>query len=135
MNHLEYDSLIEELEVLRESSESAAVIVEGKRDMAALRALGVRGRIYALNDGRALLETCELIAGEYRDVILMVDLDRAGRLLAAKLKRLLSEKGVRINERHRISLLRKLDTHQVEHMYTRFRRIQAELGAGDVEGV
>jgi 5S rRNA maturation endonuclease (ribonuclease M5) len=130
MNYLEYESILEELEDLRESAETAAVIVEGKRDAAALRALGVKGRLYTLNEGRTLLETAEIIADRHGDIILMVDLDRAGRALAARLKRLLTYKRVRVNERYRLSLLRKLDTHQVEHMYTRFRRIQEELGVG-----
>jgi 5S rRNA maturation endonuclease (ribonuclease M5) len=134
MNHLEYENILEELEELRESAESAAVIVEGKRDKAALRALGVRGEIYTINDGRPLFEICEVIATKHRDAILLVDLDRAGRALASKLKRFLADMGVRVNERHRLSLLRKLDTHQVEHMYTRLKRIEEELGVGRVKG-
>lgn len=133
MNYLEYESILEELEELSEISLHAPIIVEGKNDVAALEDLGIEGRIYPINVGRPLVEVCDDIAATHKDVVLMVDLDKAGDKLAKKLKNYLIHRGVRINERHRLSLTRKLDTHQVEHFYTRFQKIKAEVeGRGDL---
>jgi len=127
MNFAEYEHLIEELEDLRELSETLPIIVEGRRDEKALRELGVETEFFHVSSGTALYELGELIVGKYSDVILLTDLDKAGNKLAKRLKSILSQGGVRVNERFRLSLMSKLDTHQVENLCKRLIRVKRQL--------
>ena len=62
------------------------VVVEGINDKRALATLGVaEERIHTLNK-KALFEHVEIIAKDYREIIILTDLDREGRLLYSKLK-------------------------------------------------
>ena len=65
------------------------VVVEGKRDTAALRNIGYTGVIIELNDGRSVLSTVELLAhklGVSGNFVVMTDWDRTGGKLAKQLK-------------------------------------------------
>lgn len=65
------------------------VVVEGKRDTAALRDIGYTGVIIELNDGRSVLSTVEDLAqslGSSGKFVIMTDWDRTGGRLAKQLK-------------------------------------------------
>lgn len=127
MNQSEYENLIEELEKLKELSRHTPVVVEGRKDAAALRNMGLKCDFLEVSNGMPIYEFCEMVAERYSDVILFTDLDRAGCRLARKLKSNLSQRGVRINDRYRQSVMSKLDTHQVESLYKRMLRVQQVL--------
>jgi 5S rRNA maturation endonuclease (ribonuclease M5) len=76
--------LIDELVLL---NEQFPVVVEGARDVAALRTLGLRGRIIQLHCGRPIAEVGETISREWSAVIILLDWDRRGRQLEAQLTR------------------------------------------------
>jgi 5S rRNA maturation endonuclease (ribonuclease M5) len=68
---------------------NAPVIVEGKRDTAALRNLGYSGNLVQLNDGKSVLSTVENLVREYgqgSNFIILMDWDRTGEKLAQRLK-------------------------------------------------
>ncbi len=127
MNLKEYERVLEELEDLREEARSTPILVEGRRDVQALERLGVSAEFFCACNGRPLYEVCEEISSAHRRVILLLDLDSAGIAIARKVKHFLSQMGVQVVERHRFTLLRKLDTHQVEHLATRVERVKREL--------
>lgn len=120
----EYEELLEEVEELRELAEELPIIVEGKNDEAALRSLGVGSRFYLVSNGIPFHELVEEISASYRAAILLTDLDKEGQALAKKLRHHLSQRGVRINGRFRLSLLRRLSTHQAENVGVRMRRVE-----------
>jgi 5S rRNA maturation endonuclease (ribonuclease M5) len=124
--YFEYEAVLEELEELKELSSELPIVVEGKRDIEALRILGVEGRIFPVSHGGPFYDFCDDLL-EYPDVILLTDLDRAGERLARKLRRYLGEKGVRIHEKFRRNLMRKLDVRHVEDLHTRWHRIQERV--------
>lgn len=66
------------LEELIGLSPSVPIIVEGKRDVASLRALGVPGRIEMVNRGNTLLQVCDALAERSTEVIVLTDWDRTG---------------------------------------------------------
>lgn len=74
-----------------ESNNGSLVVVEGKRDVNALRSLGFTGKILMLchnnNFDRFISE-----AGKYHKIILLLDLDREGRSLTKKAAILLEGK-------------------------------------------
>ncbi len=126
MNFAEYEGVMEELEELRELSQELPIIVEGRRDEEALRCLGVDAEFFYVSSS-PFYELCDTIAENYSDVILFTDIDREGRKLAGKLKRYLGERGIRVNEKYRLSLLGMLDTHQVENLYKRLSRVKGQF--------
>ena len=74
-----------------ESKNGALVVVEGLRDLRALRAIGFDGDVlmFCHNGGKHLLID---EAAKYRKTILLLDLDHEGRALTKKAALLLEEK-------------------------------------------
>jgi len=82
---MDYKKSFEELEKLlselKEKNKSVPIIVEGDKDVAALRKLDINGIILSANTGRPLADFCDRIAEQYKDVIILTDWDwRGGRL-------------------------------------------------------
>ena len=79
------DRAIEELAV---ASAFAPIVVEGQRDEAALRALGIEGEIFVYNRGGTMADVAELLRPRTLIVVLF-DWDRKGGALTQRLKELL----------------------------------------------
>ena len=69
------------LDELREENKKAPIIVEGEKDVEALRKLDIKGEITQVNSGRSLIDFCDFIASKYTDVIILTDWDRKGGYL------------------------------------------------------
>ncbi len=95
------------LEALKEEVEKGApVVVEGKKDIAALRTLGVEGKIITVKTGgKSFLDAVSKIE-QLRDknVILLLDFDRRGKEGTKRLKRDVEYVGVKSNIRFWILL-------------------------------
>jgi len=87
-------ALLERL--VRQSSRGTPIVVEGRKDIQALRRLGVCGEIVeAKSSGKSFLDVVgEIERMEKREIILLLDFDRAGREWTRRLARCLE--GVRI---------------------------------------
>lgn len=77
------DALIAEL---REANQSTPVLVEGPRDAAALKKLGLAGEIRSLHGPGTVLEEADRAASELDALILLTDWDRTGGALAKRLR-------------------------------------------------
>ena len=82
---MDYKKSLEELEKLlselQEANKSIPIVVEGDKDVAALRKLDIKGTILSANTGRSLADFCDRIAEQHNDVIILTDWDwRGGRL-------------------------------------------------------
>ncbi len=126
MNRRKYENLLERIEDLKELSVDVPIIVEGKKDVNALRASGIKGEIFRISTGLPLFQFCEDIAGQYSAVIILTDLDKEGEKLLKKLRNYLMEKGVKINETFRKDILSKLETYEVESLHTRLTRLSEQ---------
>jgi 5S rRNA maturation endonuclease (ribonuclease M5) len=69
------------IEALYEANKSIPIIVEGNRDLSALRMLGLTGEIITLHRGKSLYEFCSDIAERFQKVILLLDWDKKGENL------------------------------------------------------
>jgi 5S rRNA maturation endonuclease (ribonuclease M5) len=69
------------IEALYEANKSIPVIVEGNRDLSALRMLGLTGEIITLHRGKSLYDFCSDIAERFQKVILLLDWDKKGENL------------------------------------------------------
>lgn len=97
-----------------------SVIVEGPRDVEALRRLGFEGRIETCS--RVGVPDCDLVdilAQENGNVLILTDFDEEGRLLNRKLAKLLEIRGVKVER----------------GMRGAFRRYMAAIGIYEVESL
>lgn len=82
---MDYKKSLEDMEKilsdLIEENKKIPVIVEGEKDILALRRLGLMGEIISLNKGVNLITFSDNIARKYKDVILLTDWDRRGGFL------------------------------------------------------
>lgn len=101
---MDYKASLEELEKaleeLREANKTNPIIVEGDKDIEALRILDITGTIVSLNTGMSLPNFCDKIASEYEEVILLTDWDRRGGFLCHTISKNL-EGRVRCNTTYR----------------------------------
>lgn len=90
---LDLVSLFEEMEGTVD-----AVVVEGARDVEALRRLGYRGRVEVCSRvGTADVDLVEGLA-KFAEVVVLTDFDKEGRRMNIRLTRLLERRGVKVDK-------------------------------------
>jgi 5S rRNA maturation endonuclease (ribonuclease M5) len=82
-----FDELEEALSELIEENKSIPIVVEGEKDIFALRKLGVIGVIIRINSGLSLTDFCDALARDYKDIIILTDWDRKGGFLCHTIKK------------------------------------------------
>lgn len=82
-----------------EATKGTPIIVEGKKDIQALKALGVEGLIIsAKTGGRSFLDVIsEIEESGAQEIILLLDFDRRGKELTKNLKQHLEKTKMRLN--------------------------------------
>ncbi|MGB9959800.1 MAG: toprim domain-containing protein [Candidatus Bathyarchaeales archaeon] len=82
-----------------ENAKGFPIIVEGKKDAEALKALGINGPIIeAKTGGKALIDLISIVENSgTREIILLLDFDRRGREMTRRLKQRLERTGTRPN--------------------------------------
>ena len=70
--------------LLLNTKQDCAIIVEGKRDSAALKKIGVSGKVLEFHRFQGLRRFTDLVSN-YKSIILLLDRDRKGRYLTAKI--------------------------------------------------
>ncbi|MDH7476936.1 MAG: toprim domain-containing protein [Candidatus Bathyarchaeota archaeon] len=94
------EKILQILEQLTEETQKGTpIIVEGKKDIEALKALNVEGKIIsAKTGGKSLLDTIsELEKTQTQKVILLLDFDRRGKELTKNLKKHLERMRIEVN--------------------------------------
>ncbi len=95
-------------------SKDVAVVVEGKKDKAALEQLGIESnKIYVLNK-KPLFAVAEEIAVGCTEIVILTDLDAEGKKLYGKLYALLQSLGVKVDDRVRNFLFKNTKLRQIE---------------------
>ena len=101
---MDYKKSLEDLEKaiseLRDENKIIPIIVEGDKDIGALRKLDINGTIISVNTGTSLTDFCDRIAGNYKDIIILTDWDRRGGYLCHTIKKNL-EGRVNCNTKYR----------------------------------
>ncbi len=121
------EKIIEILDDLERSSDDTPIVVEGKRDVEALRLLGIDKNVVSLSRGVSIFALCEELSREWGRVILLTDWDRKGGRLARMLRDALEANGARADEdaRARIAVLTKKDIKDVESLPTYVARLRS----------
>ena len=114
-------------QLLSQSEVGVPIIVEGRRDEAALRKLGINGVIHCLKArGESRFEFLERLNGS-NEAILLTDFDREGKELTEWLHNELSRRGVRSDFTlwRRIRSLARTEVHAVEELPSFIRALEA----------
>lgn len=90
-----FENLLEVIDDLVAENLTVPIVVEGRRDVESLRALGCTGEVHALNAGATLHERAEAFAAGTTWVILLTDWDRKGEELFDAMRVRLASNGVR----------------------------------------
>ena len=120
------EKLIEELD---ERSASEPIIVEGPRDVKAMRALGITGMVKAINTGNSLVNFCATLASEHRRFIILTDWDRKGGHLAQLLRKGFEAADTKFDEnpRRKIANLTKKELKDIEGLPAYIERLRKSM--------
>lgn len=108
--------LAEELAALLSglAESKGAIIVEGRKDKAALEKVGIgSNRIFVLNK-TPLFVVAEAVAQNHSTAVILTDLDAEGRKLYGKLSTLLQRLGIKIDNSLRNFLFKSTQLRQME---------------------
>jgi 5S rRNA maturation endonuclease (ribonuclease M5) len=98
---------------LQEENITVPVLVEGEKDVSALRTLELTGEIIRFNIGQSVSDFCDKIAQQYRKIIVLTDWDwRGGRLCQQITKHL--EYRMDVNLRYRSVFAQRCSCRTVE---------------------
>jgi len=117
------EELEEALADLREENRTTPIIVEGDKDVAALRTLDVDGEIIRYNTGQSVSDFCDAIVQKYHKIILLTDWDRRGGRLCLQLKKNL-ENRVDIDVSYRSVFAKRCPCRTVEGMPSWLRTLR-----------
>lgn len=111
----EVDVLLQEL---RDRPENCVILIEGKKDRAALGSLGINGDIVQVQDARGIFGVAEDLAHDGKEAVILTDWDRKGGQLAELLRNALKANGVKYDDniRARLSMLAKKEIKDIESL-------------------
>ncbi len=105
--------ILEIIEQIQE--EDLLIIVEGKKDRAALEKLGLNSFVL---HGKDFFHRIQEIAGYNRVVLILTDFDKEGKMLYSKIAKELEKYGIKVNKQYREFFQRKTKLSQIEGMDT-----------------
>lgn len=116
----------------QEAAEGTPIVVEGKKDIEALRELGVTGKMLTAKMGqKSLLDlVSEIEEHQPREVILLLDFDRGGKGIAKRLRQILEKEGATPNTtfwRELLSLVGR-DVKDIEGLPAYIETLKRKIG-------
>ena len=128
------EKIAETLDSLREeSARGTLILVEGKKDVEALRNLGVEGPVLMVKTGgKSFLDVIsELEKTEVSEVVLLLDFDRRGRQGTNRLRHSLESSGIKVNLEFWRALAGSVgkDLQCVEGLTGYLENLRAKIGA------
>jgi 5S rRNA maturation endonuclease (ribonuclease M5) len=116
----------------QESAKGTIILVEGKKDVETLRALGVEGPIVTVKTGgKSFLEVISELEIKTSKVILFLDFDRRGKQGTNRLKRDLERAGIKVDLEFWLGLLKSIgkDVQCVEGLNAYLRNLRIKTQA------
>lgn len=127
---MDYEKSLEDVEKalseLTEENKKVPIIVEGNRDIKALRKLGITGEIIRLNIGKSISDFCDMISKKYKNIIILTDWDRKGGYLCFMIKKNL-ESRVKCNTKYREIFAKRSMIRTVEGLPSWINTLQKKL--------
>lgn len=125
-------------EALYEINKRIPIIVEGRKDVRALRTIGLVGDIITLHSGRGLYEFCDDIAERFHKIIILLDWDEKGESLHKKISSHLKGMWEEFSAfREIIKILCQKDIKDIEGIPILLERLagqEVKVGEEEIEG-
>lgn len=120
----ELENVLAELEHL---SETSPIVVEGTKDVDALKRLGITKNVRHLNRGESVFNFCEGLSRRSRTLVILTDWDRKGGMLARMLKEACHANEIEADLRVRTKLviLSKKEVKDIESLPTFIERLRS----------
>jgi 5S rRNA maturation endonuclease (ribonuclease M5) len=126
----EFQHIIEDL--IAEATNGTPIIVEGPRDRESLERLEVKGDVISVKtSGKTLLDTLQEIEDRNKDeVILLMDFDRRGKEMTARLIKNLEKSRIKTNLVFwkKLSSLVRRDVKDIEGLATYLQTLNKKIG-------
>ena len=114
-----------------ESSRRTPILVEGKKDVEALRTLGVKGNIITVKTGgKSFLDVVsEIEKARVSEVVLLLDFDRRGKQGTNRLRNALEHAGIKVTLKSWTALLKTVgkDLQCVEGLEAYLENLQGKV--------
>ena len=127
---MDYEKSLEDLEEalfgLREENKTVPIIVEGDKDIEALRKLNITGEIIRFNVGLSIPDFCDMISQKYKNIILLTDWDRKGGYLCSTIKKNL-ESRVGCNTKYREIFAKRSMSRTLEGLPSWIETLQKKI--------
>ena len=119
-----FEKLLEVIEELKIEAEEKPIIVEGKKDMESLIKLGVEGTFIIIAKTPVYLIADELVRKGIKEVILLTDFDRRGKMLAKAIVEEFRHRGIKVNTkiRHEIFIYTNSGIRDIESLFSYVNR-------------
>jgi len=131
-SRIRLEALEELLSTLLELNKRIPVIIEGKRDVLALRALGFEGELLQVHSGKGLYEFSEEVHERFNEVILLIDWDQRGEALYESLGELLSGLWERYSSfRETLKILSRNEVFEIESIPDLMERLRSQCELQD----
>jgi len=111
---------------LKEENKLVSIIVEGEKDIEALRKLGINGDIISINKGTNLSSFCDNFAREHTKVIILTDWDKRGGKICHVIKKNLQGRVV-CNIRYRELFAKNTTVKTLEGLPTWIETIKKKI--------
>lgn len=110
------ERILEVVDDLEHMSDGTPIVVEGLKDVEALKRIGVKKNVVSLGKGLSVFAFCERLARRSGSVVILTDWDRKGGRLARMLKDAFEANGVKadLDLRAQLVLLTKKDIKDIE---------------------
>jgi 5S rRNA maturation endonuclease (ribonuclease M5) len=115
-----FEKLLDVIEELKIEAEEKPIIVEGKKDMESLVKLGVEGTFIIIAKTPVYLIADELVRKGIKEVILLTDFDRRGKMLAKAITEEFRHRGIKVNTkiRHEIFIYTNSGIRDIESLFS-----------------
>ncbi len=126
----EFEGLQEVFQNIKAEDKDIPIIVEGKKDVEALKSLGVERKIIKIKRGKSIFRIIEELRGKHDKVIILTDWDSSGRRLCYKIKKACESNIIEYDVEYRKTLIKflKKEVKDVESIPAFVKRAERILG-------
>ncbi len=123
--------ILDILDKLEDASSSMPIVVEGLKDVEAMRKLGLKDNVVSLGKGLTVFAFSERLSKRHASAVILTDWDRKGGKLARMLKDAFGANGVKADTdlRAKLVLLTKKDIKDIESLPRYVERLRDMAGA------
>lgn len=121
---------MEVLKNIKSERKEIPIIVEGRKDVEALKDLGIERKIIKIKRGKSIFRIIEELRGKHEKVIILTDWDPTGRRLCYKVKKACESNTIEYDIEYRKRMIKylKKEVKDVESIPSFVKRAERTLG-------